>query len=57
LQTITPEMHRRAASALASLVGDQELASGRIIPSVFDPRVAEAVAGAVKAAAAQGAQA
>jgi len=57
LQTITPETHRKAARALASLVGDRELASGRIIPSVFDPRVAEAVAGAVKAAAAQGAQA
>ncbi|MDR2734113.1 MAG: NADP-dependent malic enzyme [Spirochaetota bacterium] len=47
LQAITPAMRHKAARALASLVADQELASGRIIPSVFDPRVAGAVAAAV----------
>lgn len=47
LQSVTPEMHRKAARALASLVADQELASGRIVPSVFDPCVSRAVANAV----------
>jgi len=49
-RVITPAMHRAAAGALASLVSDEELAAGRIIPTVFDPRVARAVADAVRSA-------
>lgn len=48
---ITVGMHLAAARAIAALVGDDELAPAWIIPSVFDPRVAPAVAEAVKAAA------
>jgi malate dehydrogenase (oxaloacetate-decarboxylating) len=51
LETITPDMHHKAAHALASLVHDTELAGGRVIPSVFDPRVAGAVAAAVSGGA------
>ena len=40
-----------AAHALASLVSEEELKEGRIIPSPFDPRVADTVAKAVYEAA------
>ncbi|MBC3190622.1 NAD-dependent malic enzyme [Pseudonocardia sp. C8] len=40
-----------AAKAIADCVSDDELTTGYIIPSVFDARVAPAVAAAVKAAA------
>ncbi|RPF21562.1 NAD-dependent malic enzyme [Myceligenerans xiligouense] len=45
---ITTEMLRVAAVAIADVVGEDELNSAFIIPGVFDPRVAEAVAGAVR---------
>lgn len=48
---ITPAMYRAAARALAGLVKAEDLALGRIIPAVFDPRVAESVADAVTACA------
>jgi malate dehydrogenase (oxaloacetate-decarboxylating) len=48
---ITEGMKRAAASALAGLVGDEDLESGIVIPSPFDERVAQAVSGAVKSAA------
>ncbi len=38
-----------AAHGLASLVSDEEIASGRVIPSPFDPAVAPTVAAAVTA--------
>ncbi|GAB2476876.1 NAD-dependent malic enzyme [Xylanimonas ulmi] len=47
---IDDEMLRVAAVAIAGVVGDDELNSAYIIPSVFDTRVAEAVAEAVSAA-------
>ena len=45
---ITDEMLRVAAVAIAGVVGADELNSAFIIPGVFDSRVAEAVAEAVK---------
>ncbi len=48
---INNEMKVRAAKAIASLVTEQELNAGIIIPEVFDPRVAPNVAAAVAAAA------
>lgn len=48
---ITPEMNLAAAEAIAHLVGRTELASDWIVPSVFDERVAPAVAAAVTDAA------
>jgi malate dehydrogenase (oxaloacetate-decarboxylating) len=48
---VTPHMKRAAATAIAELVTDSELAADYVIPSVFDPRVASAVADAVAAAA------
>ena len=45
---ITEPMKLAAAKALASLIPDQELSSHYIIPSVFDPRVADTVAAEVK---------
>lgn len=48
---ITVEMMSAAAKAIASIVTDSEIASGTIIPSVFDKRVAPAVAQAIKAQA------
>jgi malate dehydrogenase (oxaloacetate-decarboxylating) len=45
---ITTEMLRVAAVAIADVVGEDELNSAFIIPGVFDHRVAEAVAGAVR---------
>jgi malate dehydrogenase (oxaloacetate-decarboxylating) len=44
-------MYLEAATAIASLVPDSDLAKDHVVPSVFDPRVAAAVAAAVIAAA------
>ncbi len=44
-------MKHAAARAIASLVTDDELSPEYIIPSPFDPRVAQAVADAVAKAA------
>ncbi|MFD6137925.1 malic enzyme-like NAD(P)-binding protein, partial [Isoptericola sp. NPDC060257] len=46
---ITDEMLRVAAVAISSVVSEDELNSAFIIPGVFDSRVAEAVAEAVRA--------
>jgi malate dehydrogenase (oxaloacetate-decarboxylating) len=48
---ITPAMELAAAEALAAVVAHDELAHDYIVPSVFDRRVAPAVADAVAAAA------
>ncbi|MCR5090229.1 MAG: NAD-dependent malic enzyme [Oscillospiraceae bacterium] len=48
---INDAMKIAAAKALAELISDEELAPDFIIPAAFDPRVRDAVAGAVKAAA------
>ena len=48
---INEEMKLAASNALASLVSDEELSSGYIIPSPLDPRVVPAVAEAVAEAA------
>ena len=45
---ITEEMKLAAANALASLVSEENLNEDNILPEAFDPRVAEAVANAVK---------
>lgn len=45
---ITEEMKLAAAHAIASLVPDEELSETNIMPEAFDPKVAEAVAEAVK---------
>ncbi|NJM68092.1 MAG: NAD-dependent malic enzyme [Acaryochloris sp. RU_4_1] len=50
---ITTTMHLQAAYAIAALVGSDELHRDHIIPSVFDERVAIAVASAVEQAARQ----
>lgn len=52
-KTFTQRMYLEAAQAIANLVSPSELTAQKIIPSVFDPRVAPAVAAAVKDAAAQ----
>ena len=49
---ITEEMKLAAAEALAALVSDEELTEDYITPEPFDPRVADAVADAVRACAA-----
>jgi len=49
--TITTSMYLEAAYAIASLVSPYQLDKEHIIPSVFDERVAIAVAGAVQLAA------
>ncbi|MEO6199870.1 MAG: malic enzyme-like NAD(P)-binding protein, partial [Cryobacterium sp.] len=49
---ITPGMLVAAAEAISGCVHDDERNASFIIPSVFDPRVAGAVAAAVVAAAA-----
>ena len=49
-RAVTEGMKLAAAVALADLVGD-DLAADHVIPSVFDPRVADAVAHAVAEAA------
>ena len=48
---INEEMKMAAAQALAGLVSDEELGPDHIIPPVFDPRAAAAVAAAVARAA------
>jgi malate dehydrogenase (oxaloacetate-decarboxylating) len=48
---ITTQMNLGAARAIASLVSGSDLAPDFIIPSVFDPRVSQAVAAAVHAIA------
>jgi malate dehydrogenase (oxaloacetate-decarboxylating) len=48
---INEEMKLAAAHAIASIIGDDELHPDYIIPSVFDRRVAEAVAHEVEEAA------
>ncbi|MGF1520966.1 MAG: NAD-dependent malic enzyme [Leptolyngbyaceae cyanobacterium] len=48
---MTTTMFLEAARAIASLVNPEELTATHIIPSVFDPRVATAVASAVRQAA------
>ncbi len=50
---ITNNMYLEAAQAIASLVSPKDLNREHIIPSVFDPRVAATVAGAVQRAARQ----
>ncbi len=45
---ITEEMKLAAATAIASLVSDEELSDVNILPEAFDPRVADVVAKAVK---------
>ncbi|ESA32947.1 malic enzyme [Leptolyngbya sp. Heron Island J] len=50
-EAITTGMFLHAAHAIATLIPDNELRPDHIVPSVFDPRVATAVAGAVKQAA------
>ena len=50
---ITTNMYLEAAKAIATLVDDADLDREHIIPSVFDPRVATAVAQAVCLAAKQ----
>lgn len=51
--TITTTMYLEAAYAIASLVSPTDLSPEQIIPSVFDKRVANAVASAVQQAARQ----
>ena len=48
---INDEMKLAAAKALAALIPDAELSEENILPKAFDPRVADAVAGAVAKAA------
>ena len=48
---INEEMKIAAAEALAAVVTDEELSADYIIPEAFDPRVRDAVAGAVAEAA------
>ncbi|MGF1535316.1 MAG: NAD-dependent malic enzyme [Elainellaceae cyanobacterium] len=50
---MTTTMYLEAAEAIASLVSAEDLGPEHIVPSVFDPRVATAVAEAVKRAARQ----
>src|SRR6476619_5781934 len=50
---INEEMKLAASSAIAGIISDSELQAEYIIPSVFDKRVAEAVAREVEAAAHQ----
>ena len=48
---INDEMKIAAAQAIADLISDEKLSSDYIIPDAIDPRVRDAVAGAVKEAA------
>jgi malate dehydrogenase (oxaloacetate-decarboxylating) len=50
-RTINEEMKLAAASAIADAIEADELHAEYIVPSVFNPRVAEAVAAAVAQAA------
>jgi malate dehydrogenase (oxaloacetate-decarboxylating) len=47
-RTVTDEMKVAAATAIASTVGRDELSAEFVVPSVFDRRVAPAVAAAVQ---------
>ncbi len=49
--TVTEKMKYAAARAIASIVRDYELNENYIVPSIFDNRVAPAVASAVADAA------
>lgn len=51
-ERITEPMKLAAAEALAALVSDEELTEEFVMPDPFDPRVADAVADAVRACAA-----
>ncbi|MEV5511079.1 malic enzyme-like NAD(P)-binding protein, partial [Streptomyces orinoci] len=50
-RTVNTEMMLAAAGALADVVAEDELNANYIIPSVFNDKVAGAVAGAVREAA------
>jgi malate dehydrogenase (oxaloacetate-decarboxylating) len=50
-RTVNTEMMLAAAAALADVVTEDELNPNYIIPSVFNDKVAGAVAGAVRSAA------
>ncbi|MEL6131370.1 MAG: malic enzyme-like NAD(P)-binding protein, partial [Cyanobacteria bacterium J06628_4] len=50
-EAITTGMFLEAAHAIATLIPDGELRADHIVPSVFDRRVATAVAAAVQQAA------
>ena len=50
-RSINEDMKLAASYAIASLVGDDELAEDHVIPDAFDQRVAPAVAAAVAKAA------
>jgi len=52
--TITDEMEVAAANALAATVSDEELSAAYIVPTVFNPNVAGAIARAVQQCAASG---
>jgi malate dehydrogenase (oxaloacetate-decarboxylating) len=52
-RAINEEMKLAAATAIASLISENELHPEYIVPSVFDKRIAEAVANAVEEAAYQ----
>ncbi|HEV7706980.1 MAG TPA: NAD-dependent malic enzyme [Asanoa sp.] len=54
-EAFTEEMALAAAQAIADVVGQDKINPTVIVPSVFDPRVAVAVAAAVRAAAQSGA--
>src|SRR5699024_712297 len=54
IHQISDEMLRVAAVAIAEVVSDEELNAAFIVPGVFDTRVAEAVADAVRDAGAEG---
>ena len=47
-RTFTPEMALAAAQAIADAVGEDKVNPSVIVPSVFDPAVAPAVAAAVR---------
>jgi malate dehydrogenase (oxaloacetate-decarboxylating) len=51
--TLTTKMYLEAAVAIAALVNPSDLDREHIVPSVFDPRVAQAVAAAVSHTARQ----
>jgi malate dehydrogenase (oxaloacetate-decarboxylating) len=50
-QRVVPEMKVAAAKAIADVISEEELHADYVIPSVFDRRVATAVAAAVSQAA------
>jgi malate dehydrogenase (oxaloacetate-decarboxylating) len=50
-EEFTDEMALAAARAIADAVGEEKIKPSLIVPSVFDPRVATAVADAVRSVA------